>query len=178
MKEDIPPSYISRLSTFKQKLSESLGDVYYFYQPTNRDIHERQMLMIPTKRLHEMIQTALDAAPPSSQVDNIAYESNIMTIVHAGLICRKQLTEHPGHVGLNVSKELARSVVPELLHLWLCVVSKGQDAVDDFFNDKEKELTEVEDYYDVIESDDSDDDTDFEDEEETSDGRVIESNCL
>lgn len=180
MNEDVPPSFKSRLSTFKQKLCESVGDIFYFYQPKNRDIHERQMLMIPTKRLHEMIQTEdEDMAPSSTHANNVAFESHIMTIVHSALICRKLLDEQPGYKGLNVSKELARSVVPELLHLWLSVVSKGQDAIDDFFNSKtfgETEVDEDSNYSGGIESDDSDDDTDLEDVEDKSNEGVNKSN--
>lgn len=85
------------------------------------------------------------------------------------------MDEQPGFKGLNVSKESARSVVPELLHLWLSVLSKGQEAVDDFFNNKAFGETEVDDdsnYCDGIESDESDDDTDSEDEEDNSNVKV------
>lgn len=181
MNEDVPPSFKSRLSTFKQKLSESVGDIFYFYQPKNRDIHERQMLLVPRKRLHELIQTAdEDVVPSSMHTNNLSYESDVMTIVHSALLCRKQLDEQPGYKGLNVSNELSRSVVPELLHLWLSVVSKGHEAVDDFFNNKDCEETEVDEfnYCAGVDSDESDDDTDVEDEEEKPNERVNDSNCF
>lgn len=178
MNEEVPPSFKSRLSTFKQKLFESVGDIFYFYQPKNRDIHERQMVMIPTKCLHEMIQANEDTEPLSKVSNDVPYENDIMTIVHSALICRKQLDEMPGYKGLNVSKELVRSVVPELLHLWLSVITKGQDAIDDFFNNKafaENENGDDSDYCGGMESDDSDDEMDSDDEKEKSMEGVNES---
>lgn len=53
--ETVPASFESRRSTFKEKLEKDLADVYEFYQPMNRDIHERQMLLIPVKFRNKLI---------------------------------------------------------------------------------------------------------------------------
>lgn len=129
--EEIPASFISRLSTFKEKLCECVGDTFYFHQPMNRDIHNRQMLMIPLKCLHKLLETAGEDA---DKTDSVSNESDIMNAVHAALICRKSLSEHSGCKGLNVSKDLAKSIVPDVLSLFLSVVMKGQEAVDDYFD--------------------------------------------
>lgn len=178
-KEDVPPSFKSRLSTFKQKLTESIGDLYFFYQPWNRDIHERGMLLIPKNYLYEIfIANDKENIPDAPVTFN---ESDVMTIVHAGLLIRKNLSEHPTYAGLNVSKELAKSVVPQNLHLLLSFIAKGQEAVDDFFNEK-SDVNDHEYYYDNTDNTelDSDDDSDSEEEEEESItiGRENESKCF
>lgn len=180
--EDVPPSFISRLSTFKEKLCESISDLYYFHQPLNRDIHERQMLLIPKKYLFELLTENNDQ-------DDITFrntskdtnENYIMTIVHAALITRQCLSEHPEYNGLNFSNELARKVVPELLHLFLSVLMKGQSAIDDFFNNNGDSYDNDEEIGTDLDSDDdsdldSDDDSDSEDENgSNAHGRVNES---
>lgn len=167
MNEDVPPSFKSRLSTFKEKLCGSVGDIFYFYQPMNRGIHERQMLMIPTKSLHKIIEMA-DADVSSTYSNDPSIETNIMTVVHSALICRKQLSEQPGFMGLNVSKQSVRSVVPEMLQLYLDVLMKGQEAVDDYFDRKSDEDNDDGDYCEV-ETDESDDEDDSEDENISTD---------
>lgn len=146
--------------------------MFYFYQPTNRDIHERQMLVIPIKRLHEIIQ-AEDECVVSSSTDfsKILNDDDIMSIVHTALLLRKKLAEHRGYTGFDVLKELAQSVVPEYLYLFLCVLMKGQEAVDDFFNKKTSGDTHSGSYdndHDEFETDDSDDENDLEDEEDSN----------
>lgn len=167
MNEQITPSFQSRLSTFKEKLYESVGDLFYFYQPMSRSIHERQMLMIPMKSLHKIIEK-VDADVSTIHSINTSVETDIMTVVHSALICRKQLSEQPGFVGLNASKQSARSVVPEMLQLYLDVLMKGQEAVDDFFHDKSAAYEDFNDYG-ATDSDGSDDDPDSEDEATSTD---------
>lgn len=43
--EDVA-SFETRRSTFTRKLQKEVGGVYWFFQPLNRDIYERQMLVI------------------------------------------------------------------------------------------------------------------------------------
>lgn len=177
--ENVPQSFLTRQSTFKEKLCESVGDIFYFYQPTHRSIHERQMLMIPTQCLHKIIDKA-DEDVTSVHSNNVSIEGDIMTVVHSALICRKQVSEHPGFNGLNVSKQSAQEIVPEMLQLFLHVLMKGQQAVDDFFEKKSSGDTIDDDCndYDETESDESDDDFDLEDDKESQDTNeaVNESN--
>ncbi len=127
--------------------------------------------MIPTKCLHKIIDNA-DADGPSTCSNDIPNENEIMTVVHSALICRKQMSEQSGYKGLDVSKQLARSFVPEMLHLYLDVLMKGQEAVDDFFDNKcfgDTADNDSNDYGDSETVSDSDDDIGSEDEEEYAD---------
>lgn len=191
--EDIPPSFVSRLSTFKEKLSKSIGEIFYFHQPLNKDIHEREMLLIPKKYLHEALLAKEDLGQlPSPNVSIASNETDIMDIVHTALKVRKRMSEHRDYTGLNVSKELAKSVVSEYLLLFLSVLAKGQEAVDEFFDNNSNDNTSGnqcddddddgignnDDLEDDLDSDDDsdpeDDDSEDEDERET-DKRVAES---
>lgn len=167
MKEDVPPSFISRRSTFKQKLSESIGDVFYFYQPLNRDIHERGMLLIPTKYICELAiandQQQNDYT--TTNASEVSNENDIMNIVHLALLSRKILSEHSEYKGLNVSKELAESVVPKILYLYLSVLMRGQEAVDEFFENNNN--FDHHDYKDIDYNDIDDDDDDSDDDTDT-----------
>lgn len=193
-KEDIPPSFLSRRSTFKQKLCESLGGLYYFHQPVNRDIHNRQMLLIPKTYLLELV-TANGQEDDFTAINTpkVSNESDIMTIAHAALICRTHLSEHKIYNGLDVSNELARAVVPEKIIFFLSVLANGQTAIDDYFDNNNYDLQDQEivtNYDDShLDSDDdsdldfdedsdldSDDDTDS--EESSIRGRVNESKFL
>ena len=78
---------------------------------------------------------------PTYQPNNSEFHS----IVHAALQIRKDLTNTPGHKGLKVSKDGAKKVIPESLHLFSSIVFGGQGVLDEIL---------------VGESDDEDDNED------------------
>lgn len=65
---------------------------------------------------------------------------------------------------MNVSKESAQSVVPENLNLLLSVISKGQEAVDGYFNEKTVGFGDSDNNYNDC-SENYSDDSDDEDED-------------
>lgn len=130
--EVIPPSFISRRSTFKEKLCKSVSDIYYFHQPLDRNVHERGMLLIPKKYMHNFPSENCTETTTSMGFR----ETEINYIVHAALTIRKYLLENHCYNGLNISTEWVKSVVPDLLYLFLSVLMRGLEAVDDFFDDE------------------------------------------
>ncbi len=46
---NIPQSFCTRRSTFKEKLQSQLGDAFIFFQPLNRCVEERKTILIPKK---------------------------------------------------------------------------------------------------------------------------------
>ena len=144
--DSIPQSFTTRRSTFKEKLESSMCNIYQFHQPLDRDISDRHMLLIPTKFKHTLSAAATQVDSdeflmPTYQPNNSEFHS----IVHAALQIRKDLTNTPGHKGLKVSKDGAKKVIPESLHLFLSIVFGGQGVLDEIL---------------VGESDDEDDNED------------------
>ena len=142
----IPPSFESRRSTFKDKLESVIGHEYQFFQPLNRDIHERQMLLIPMqvgKKLvaddHFKDDDALHL--PSYQPEN----EDFRTIVHAALRIRGDLKSWPGHSGFDISKESSVTVIPDSLHLFLGVLMQGEEILDSFADVQDDDRADLDD---------------------------------
>ena len=130
--DSIPQSFTTRRSTFKEKLESSICNIYQFHQPLDRDKSDRHMLLIPTKFKHTLSAAATQVDSdeflmPTYQPNNSEFHS----IVHAALQIRKDLTNTPGHKGLKVSKDGAKKVIPESLHLFLSIVFGGQGVLDE-----------------------------------------------
>lgn len=163
--ETVPASFESRRSTFKEKLSNEISDVYEFYQPTNREIHERQMLLIPIKFRNKLIadhyfnQENYQPRSCDSDVNNIR-----RNIIHTGLKIHGDLKSKPGHEGLNVSFESAMAIVPKSLLMLLIVAINGQDGVEKILDDNldidEDETDNEEDNAGTDDDDDSGDEND------------------
>jgi len=89
----VPPSFISRRSTFKERLQEEVGSFYQFFQPLNRENEQRQMLLIPTKTSSQISadkfyeeEGACDLEIPEYQL-----EGDFKSLVHAALSLRSDL---------------------------------------------------------------------------------------
>lgn len=172
--ETVPASFESRRSTFKEKLSIELSDVYEFYQPVDRDIHERQMLLIPIKFRNKMIADQYFNqlnCQPSPSCDSDADDSR-RNMIHSALKIHSELESKPGHVGFNVSYESAMAIVPKSLLMYLSVLIHGQDAVEKVLDDDE-----ANDMY-ISDEDGEDDDGDESDSDsdEDSDDNLFKKN--
>lgn len=169
--ETVPASFESRRSTFKEKLMNELHDVYDFYQPLDRDIHERQMLLIPVKLKNKIIADQIfreEEVFPSSEVpepDNVDKH-----IVYSALKVHNDLKGMKGHEGFNVSLNCAKSIVPESLKTFLTIVSFGLDGVEKAFGGEEGDFETG--------SDESDSDTDDEQDSEEADVSGTEKKLL
>lgn len=133
LNEIVPRSFTSRLSTFKEKLNEFIGDVYQFYQPLNVDVESRQMLLIPSKYQFSLISDAVtEGFNPNEPIYSATTTDNtFINSVHTALKIHSDIDSMCGHKGLNVSVEEAKKIVPESLYNFLCVVSRGQNSLDE-----------------------------------------------
>ncbi|CAG9823189.1 unnamed protein product [Phaedon cochleariae] len=127
---DIPVSFESRRSSFKTKLEEELGGIYQFFQPLNRDVHERQMLLIPVpvgkKAATENSSNVDDDFDlPSHEPDDF-----FRTIVHCALKVRGDLMALPGHCSFEISQGAVVKIIPDSLHLFLGVLIQGEEVLD------------------------------------------------
>lgn len=152
---------MSRISTFKERISELLGGIYQFYQPLNVDVENRQMLLIPTKYQYSLVSDAVtDGFNRTETLGNATTDENtFLNTVHSALKIHGDLNAMSGHTGLDVSEEAAKKIIPESLYMFLSLLIKGQSSLDEMLageheDDDEENGTDEED-----ETDDDDDDT-------------------
>ena len=123
----IPQSYLSRRSTFKDKLQLELIGVYNFYQPLNKGISERNTMLIPTQLVHTTVAKFTDENQDDEELFTpfSVYrpgEDIFLSLVHVALKVRGDIEKISGHKGMSVSEEEAVACVPESLYMLLRLI--------------------------------------------------------
>lgn len=130
--EEVPSSFISRRSTFKDAIQKNTANLFQFYQPLDKPKEERHMLLIPTRKVVPVAATQMSNDPSDSEVTVAAYEDQedntfFRELVHVALRLRAQLRDKPGLDGLDVSQHSATNIIPRFLHIFLSLLC-GDDA--------------------------------------------------
>ena len=128
-------SFISRRTSFKEKLMQRVGDLFQFVQPFTRDTSEREPLLVPHKYSNEIIADSFyqsTYASSDEEMSSFAHyeppEDDFLSLIHVALKIRRELIDTPGHQGFEVSDEVAVSCVPDSLYMYLNVLLGGKSS--------------------------------------------------
>ncbi|CAH3018507.1 unnamed protein product [Porites evermanni] len=138
---DIPPSFRSRMTTFKEHIAPHVADFYDFVLLRNQAIAERQTVLVPIKFSHIPVsqvlnqQTQSESRIPVFQPDE---RDDFLSLVHVALKIRSDILSQPSHQGLNVSREDALACVPESLYMFIRLMLGGQYLLENVSNDKKR----------------------------------------
>lgn len=138
--EIVPQSFLSRSSTFKEKLSGFVGGIYQFYQPLHVDVENRQMLLIPIKYQFTLVSEAVTGGfnPTERLCDTTRSDNPFIDIVHTGLKIHGDMNAMSGHKGLDISEDAAKKIVPESLFMLLSLLIRGQSSLDEMLDSEEE----------------------------------------
>lgn len=133
VREEVPPSFLSRMTTFGDKLKEEFGNVFQFYCPKDRINEERQTLLISHKfRNRSVTKDVYD------DVDFIKTyipreDSSFQELVHVALMLRSDLQAAAASCNkdIEISKEAVSSLIPNNLYLFLNILFGGNDIPDE-----------------------------------------------
>ena len=127
---EILRSFISRRSTFKDKLLLRLGNAMDCVQPLEKSPSERQSLLIPTKfanvALSKLANERTDTDDLLTMPRYEPQEDIFLSLVRAAMKIRRDLMEEPGLRSLSVSEQDAIDCVPDSLHMFLQLLFGGQ----------------------------------------------------
>ena len=158
---DIPPSFRSRMTTFKEHIPPHVADVYDFVLLRDQVVSEHQTVLVPIKFCHIPVSQVLNqqaqSSPiiPSYQPDE---KDDFLSMVHVALKLRSDILAQPAHQGLNVCTEDAIACVPESLYMFIRLMLGGQSLLENGLSDGDDD--DKEDDNDLINDDDDDDDDD------------------
>ena len=165
---EIPPSFLSRISTFKEYIEPHIKDIYEFVKLRNEEITGRQTALLPTEFAHvpvsELLNKRRDAEPDEYPIPVYRpdVEDDFLAMVHVALQLRSDILTQPAHKGLNVSEDDAIACVPERLYMFIRLLIGGQSLLE-----KQSEESESEEMDDDIDSEDEEiDDSDSADKAE------------
>ena len=140
---EMPQSYVTRRSTFKETLQGKLKTHFQFLRPLNRAVFERETILVPHALSKHHYGKLHYEGPEDSLNDKYLtmpkYEttdSSFMDLVHVALKLRSDLEEKGGHDGLNISEDDVIGCIPDSLPMFLNVLYGGQEVFDHDLNDE------------------------------------------
>ena len=168
---DIPPSFKSRMTTFKEYIAPHVADVYEFVFLRNEALSERQTVLVPIKFCHIPVAQLLNQqikSEPAIPVYQPDEKDDFLSMVHVALKLRSDILGQPTHKGLNVCKEAAIACVPDSLYMFIRLILGGQSLLENGLSDCDDvdkiEDSDVIDHNDVNDEDDEYDDEDDDEE--------------
>ena len=122
---EIPSSFLSRKSTFKEKLLLRLAIVIDCI-PSGRE-----SLLIPTQYVNLAVsQLATETDELLTMPTYAPHEDIFLSLVHVALKIRGDLMEAPGHQGFGICEQHATDCVPDSLFMFLRLLFGGQKLLD------------------------------------------------
>ena len=121
----IPSSFLSRKSTFKEKLLLRLANVIDCI-PSGRE-----SLLIPTQYVNLAVsQLATETDELLTMPTYAPHEDIFLSLVHVALKIRGDLMEAPGYPGFEICEQHATDCVPDSLFMFLRLLFGGQKLLD------------------------------------------------
>ena len=124
---DVPASYVSRRSTFKEKVEACAKDVYDFVTIPKRDV-----LLIPRKYVHASVENLLSEDPKESCKIPVYQPHNdwFLEMVHIALKLRSDILAHPQYRGFVVDENEMIGSVPDSLFMFIRLMFGGQTLLE------------------------------------------------
>ena len=121
----IPSSFLSRKSTFKEKLLLRLANVIDCIP------YGRESLLIPTQYVNLAVsQLATETDELLTMPTYAPHEDIFLSLVHVALKIRGDLMEAPGYQGFGICEQHATDCVPDSLSMFLRLLFGGQKLLD------------------------------------------------
>ena len=140
----VPSSFLSRRSSFKEKLEAEVGTVYSFIPSLDKSLDK--MLLVPkavntfitVNHIENEIEEDETLSIPTYKPPD---EEMFHSLVHVALKLRGDILSHPSYKGFSVSEGEAVSCIPNSLYMFLNLLCQGEGAFDDNLGGDEKEDT-------------------------------------
>ena len=115
---DIPSSFLSRQSTFKEKLAGHLENIYEFIVLHDQPQTEPRTVMVPCKFKHIPVSALVkdeELIPSFKHVDN----NSFLNMVHVAFQIRADMLSHPKPQGIDIGEASAIDSIPSSLYMFL-----------------------------------------------------------
>ena len=129
--EKVPNSFLSRRSSFKDKLKETVEKYYEFHILQKSEEHEKCTVLVPKDFSHIPIAQLLASRDDECTIPVYRPGDDIfLSMIHVALKLRSDILSHPSYQGFHVTKEAAIACVPESIYMFLKVLYGGQEILE------------------------------------------------
>src|ERR1043165_8456198 len=129
---EIPRSFISRLSTFKSKISTLVKNDYEFIVFRDQAAPDRQTILVPIKFSHipfsDLVANDENTCEESTKIPVFKSKNGdeFLAMIHVALKLRSDILSHPSYKGLDVSEEATIECIPDSVYMFLRLLLGGQ----------------------------------------------------
>ena len=127
--EEIPQSFHSRRSTFKDKLQSKIADIY---DCVPLQAPERQVLLIPKEYANiPFSKLVYEEQEEPLHIPKYQASEEFLEVMHVALKLHSDVLSHPEYKGFVVNEEKMITSVPESLFVFLRLIFGGQDLLEE-----------------------------------------------
>ena len=144
---DIPPSFLSRRNTFKDKIADRLEGLFEVVVLHDQPRNEPRTVLVPTKFRHIPVSAMVKDSITDKLIPSLEQEDTdtFLTMVHVALQIRGDMLSHPKPEGIDISEDRAINSIPDSLYMFLNLLLGGQrlleeDELDDDKNEARRRL--------------------------------------
>ena len=137
----IPPSFLSRRNTFKDKLADCFEGLYEVVVLHDKARNEPRTVLVPSKFQHLPVSAMInDDGDVKRLIPTFKHDDQdtFLTMVHVTLQIRGDMLSHPKPIGLDISTDIAIDCVPDSLYMFLSLLLGGQRLLENDELDDEK----------------------------------------
>ena len=129
----IPPSFISRRTTFKDKLAERIEGVYELMVLHDQARTEPRTLLVPTKFRHIPVSAMIEDNDMEQTIPTFKHQTDdsFLSMVHVALRILRDILSHPRPDGIKINEDRAIDCIPDSLYMLLNLVLGGQSLLED-----------------------------------------------
>ena len=133
----IPSSFISRRTTFKDKLAERIDGMYDIIILHDQARTEPRSLLVPTKFRHLPVSAMINNDDDDDEMEKTIptfkhqTDDSFLSMVHVSLRIRNDILSHPRPEGIEVNEDKAIDCVPDSLYIFLNLLLGGQRLIEE-----------------------------------------------
>ena len=133
----VQDSFISRRSSFKDKIESLMIGVYEFHVLHKSKEQDKGTVLIPSEFSHIPISLLLSRKEQDCMIPlHRSGDDIFLSLIHVALKLRSDILSHPPHKGFELSREAEFKCIPESLYMFLKILYGGQSVLE---NDKEED---------------------------------------
>ena len=120
----IPPSFISRRTTFKDKLAERIEGVYELMVLHDQARTEPRTLLVPTRFRHIPVSAMIEDNDMEQTIPTFKHQTDdsFLSMVHVALRIQRNILSHPRPEGIEINEDRAIDCIPDSLYMFLNLV--------------------------------------------------------
>ena len=123
----IPPSFLSRMNTFKDKRPDCLEGLYEVVVVHDQARNESRTMLVPSQFRQRPVSAMInDDSDVKRLIPTFKHDDQdtFLTMVHVALQIRDDMLSHSKPIGLDISTDRAIDCIPDIMYMFLSLLQR------------------------------------------------------